>query len=140
MSTYEWDWGVWARPSESGEGSPAVGRVRVRDRREVRSHGRHCTVAQCTQRNLSSHVVASKCRAVRCCGLCTHHTLSSLWSLESRVHTHDTYDLKGHGENVTAFDTQRDLTARQGAHTREHTLPLHTGQGSRPISHSHTFT
>ena len=26
----------------------------------------------------------------------------------------------GHGENVTAFDTQRDLTARQGAHTRCH--------------------
>ena len=25
--------------------------------------------------------------------------------------------LKGHGENITAFDTQRDLTARQGAHT-----------------------
>ena len=28
--------------------------------------------------------------------------------------------IKGHGENVTAFDTQRDLTARQGAHTRCH--------------------
>ena len=26
--------------------------------------------------------------------------------------------VKGHGVNVTGFDTQRDLTARQGVHTR----------------------